>query len=74
MMIVGLVNVAPDTYVVQALDREDRLVECSIEIHEAKSKYERDAMALKVQAADAREKAQAEFKVKEAECQALQQN
>ena len=36
MMIVGLVNVAPDTYVVQALDREDRLVECSIVIQEKK--------------------------------------
>ena len=36
MMIVGLVNVAPDTYVIQALNHDNRVVECSIVIQEEK--------------------------------------
>jgi hypothetical protein len=36
MMIVGLVNVSPDVYVIQALDYDNTLVECSIVIQEEK--------------------------------------
>ena len=36
MMIVGLVNVAPDTYVVQALDRDNSLVECAFIVRQEK--------------------------------------
>lgn len=36
MLIVGLVNVGPDVYVVQALDRDNSLVECAFIVHQEK--------------------------------------
>jgi hypothetical protein len=36
MVIVGLVNVAPDVYVIQAFDYDNRLIECSFVVQEEK--------------------------------------
>ena len=36
MLIVGLVNVGPDVYVVQALDRDNMLVECAFIVQQEK--------------------------------------
>tara|TARA_Y100000813_G_scaffold184846_1_gene156242 strand:+ start:3874 stop:4035 length:162 start_codon:yes stop_codon:yes gene_type:complete len=36
MLIVGLVNVAPDVYVIQALDHDKKLVECAFLIQRDK--------------------------------------
>jgi hypothetical protein len=36
MLIVGLVNVAPDVYVVQAFDHDNRLIECAFIVQQEK--------------------------------------
>ena len=36
MMIVGLVNVAPNVYVIQALDHDYKVIECSFVLQEKK--------------------------------------
>ena len=36
MLIVGLVNVAPDVFIIQALDHDKKLVECAFLIHRDK--------------------------------------